>query len=98
MSTTIKVQIGDDSREFLLFRTNAPKAYDSGGSIELYDGSYSQDGKTVHERYVLIPVEQEGWQRGRNMSGLHTFETEETILEGPELARYLWLRLYGEQA
>lgn len=106
MSTTVKVQIGDDSREFLLFRTNAPKAYDSDGSIELYDGTYYQGGEgegvgsvrhAVIERYVLLPIGQEEWQRNRNMSGLHTFETEDTILDGPALATYLWRRLYGEQ-
>ena len=32
------------------------------------------------------------------LSGMHSFETEDVILDAQDLARYLWQRLYGERA
>jgi hypothetical protein len=39
---------------------------------------------------VLRPVQDES-------SDLHTFETEDVILDEQELGRYLWQRIYGER-
>jgi hypothetical protein len=105
--TTITVTIGKDTRTFALYQTNAPKAYDHGQAIELYDGTHmdrstaTREGRApreVIERYVLIPEDAVEWQRGRNGSGLRTFDTDDTILDADELARYLWARLYGERS
>lgn len=92
--TKITVTIGDRKETFVLFQTNAPKAYDHGAAIELYDGTHG--GKI--ERYVLIPESALEWQQNRNASGLHSCDTEDMILDEAELARYLWQRLYGKPA
>jgi len=51
-------------------------------------------GAQTAERAPTDAVE---WQRMRNYSGMHSFETEDVILDEPELARYLLQRLYGER-
>jgi hypothetical protein len=92
--TKIDVHIGPRRETFVLVQTNAPLSYDHGAAIELYDGTLN--GKI--ERYVLVPEPALEWQRLRNGSGLHTCDTEDVILDEPELARYLWQRLYQKAA
>lgn len=87
----VTIAIGKDSRTFVLFRTNAPPAYDYGGVIVLTDLSYEG---TV-ERYALVPREAAESQRLRNASGLHTFETD-LLLDERDVAHYLWQRFYPE--
>lgn len=97
--TTINVKIGNREETFVLIQTNAPRAYDCGAAIELYDGTHQVDGRERIERYVLIPEKQLEWQRHRNGSGLHTCNTEDVILlDEDDLAQYLWKRLYGQAA
>lgn len=90
LKTTIA--IGSRSETFVLIQTNAPKAYDCGGAIELYDGTHG----TVVERYVLIPEDQLDWQRGRNGSGLHSVVTDNLLLDETDIARTLWRRMLVE--
>ena len=96
--TTITITIGKRIETMVLFKTNAHKNYDHGAAIELYDGTYQEDGREHIERYVLIPLDALEWQRGRNSSGLHSCDVDDVVLDEPELARYLWDRLYGRHA
>ena len=91
---TVHVAIGSRKEDFVLIETNAPKNYDHGAAIELYDGTY--DGEI--DRYVLVPARDLAWQRNRNATGLHSAVTEELTLDEDDVARFLWKRLYGEEA
>lgn len=91
--TTIKIEIGSRREEFVLVETNAPRAYDHGAALEVYDASH--DGKT--SRYLLLPAHDLAWQQGRNASGLHTCVTDGLLLDERDLSRFLWQRLYGEE-
>jgi hypothetical protein len=92
--TTISVRIGQRTETFLLFQTNAPRVYDHASAIQLYDGTHN--GKV--ERYVLVPEDLVEWQRLRNGSGLHSFVTDDVVLDASDLERYLWTRLFEPQA
>lgn len=97
MSTCVEVpiHIGPRSETFILAQVNAPKVYDHGAAIELYDGTYQ--GRI--ERYILVPRDAQEWQRQRNASGLHTFITdpEEILIDAGDVAQRLWQRLYEEK-
>lgn len=90
--TKVNVQIGKRSEVFVLAETNAPRAYDYGYCIELYDATVS--GRT--SRYILLPEVSVEYQRGRNASGLHSLVTEGLLLDSEDMAQRLWQRLYGE--
>ena len=103
--TTITITIGPRTETFVLVQTDAPPAYDHGGAIELYDGSFTSPdtGHQIIDRYILVPASALDWQRGRNFSGMHTCTTEELVepalvlLDEADVARYLWRRLYGNK-
>ena len=88
----ISVTIGKDTRTFVLVKTNAPKAYDYGGTIELYDGSYAD----VVERYLLVDAERWTYQQGRNQSGMYTFDMDDDVFDETLAAQALSKRIYGE--
>ena len=71
--------------EFQAFRTTAPKDYDSGSTIELYEGG--------GERVVLIRSGEVEWHRGRYASGLYGLTPEEDL--DSEFAIRLFERMYG---
>ena len=82
--TEIEVSIGGRAVTYQLFETNAPKAYDHGGTLELYEGG--------GQRFILVPAEQADYQKGRNGSGLHTFIASSDIPAGA-IADQLWGRV-----
>lgn len=91
---TLTVTIGPRTETFQAFETNAPKAYDHGAVLELYDGTYIEAGRQKIHRVILVPVKDVPWQTGRNHSGLHTLDPE-TLLDPDQIAAALWQRLYG---
>ncbi len=84
MATEITIAIGSGSQTYTLVRTTAPKPYDHGQAIEMYEGG--------GERYILVPNDALTWQEGPNRSGLHGFELSDLIPTG-SLAEQLWARI-----
>ena len=85
-ATTVTVTIGKRSQEYTLVSTTAPIDYDYGGTLELYDGGRG------FPRYILVPTQGLTAQRGRNGSGLYTFEPTDDITED-DLAERLFTRV-----
>ena len=89
---TIKVEIGTTVREFGLFHTRAPKAYDHGGVLEVRAIAGDEKG-----RLILVPLAAVEWSRGRYGSGMYSFvEAEEWLVDLVD--GWLWERLYGEES
>ena len=82
--TTIKIAFGGQEVVYHLIETNAPRAFDYGGVIELYQG----DGK----RYILVQDESMAYQEGRNRSGMYTFAPSGDLTERA-IADDLWRHL-----
>lgn len=61
-SKTFSINLGLFSEEFVLVKTNCPKAYDYGYCIEVY-------GEDRDERFVLVPAGKVEYQLGRYCSG-----------------------------
>ena len=68
MENSYALNLNGYERVYRLYRTNAPKAYDGFGTLELYSGG--------DWRHVLINVDNEVWQTGRYGSGMHVAENE----------------------
>jgi hypothetical protein len=93
-TTRVTIKIGDREERYVLAHTTAPKAYDYPGALELYDGA--PEGEDKRDRYILVREEQIEYQRGRNFSGLHTFTTEDLLIQNRDIEENLWRRIYGE--
>lgn len=61
-SKTFSLTIGPVSNEYVLVKTNCPKAYDYGYCIEVY-------GEDRDERFVLVLANKLEYQMGRYLSG-----------------------------
>lgn len=68
----MKIQIGTWTAEYRIFRTTAPREYDAGTTITLYE---TGSGKQL-ERMIAVRVEDVEWSLGRYSSGLYTLEDD----------------------
>ena len=83
--TTITIAIGGHEVTYHLIETNAPRAFDYGYVIVLYDGQDNQ-------RFMLVPDEFLAHQEGRNRSGMYSFEATGDIDE-TAIADLLWVHM-----
>jgi hypothetical protein len=66
---TYRLALGDTVLNYRLFWTNAPRRYDAGTTLTLYEDG-ARDSNEYH-RYILVEERQVEWTRGRNASGLY---------------------------
>jgi hypothetical protein len=83
--TTVTVKIGDHSRTFQLMVTTAPKSYDHGQTLEVYDGG--------DVRYLLVPEQAVEWTIGRNSSGLYPTAANDEM-DAAACESRLWEAMY----
>ncbi len=81
----IKIAIGNDTKQFHIMTTDAPKEYDGFGTFCV--------GEFKSERTVLIRVEHFAWQQKRYQSGNHYMRTSD--LGNESIEEFLWSRVEG---
>lgn len=84
--TTVAVSIGGQEVVYHLIETNAPPAFDYGYVIVLYVGLEGQ-------RFILVPAESLAHQKGRNLSGMYSFEPSSEFDEH-FITGLLWAHVY----
>ena len=82
----ITVTIGQATVNYQLCETSAPKAYDGGSVMELFDGGV---GKLL---YILVREDTLKWQTLRNRSGTYDLVPTDAIPE-IDIELRLWKRL-----
>jgi hypothetical protein len=86
---TIKVTIGEFTKEYILVETTAPRQYDGHGTLEIYE-----DSGLDAPRMILVEKDNLAWQEGRNRSGLYTFDATRYSDTQNSMKQFVEDRLY----